>query len=341
MNGDLRFGSDHEPGIRRVGRARVRYVDDGTGRAPPPQDVQRIQALAVPPAWTDVWISADPHSHLQATGRDARGRKQYRYHARFVADRAEHKFGELGAFGGALPGLRRRVLTDLNSTDQSHDHVVAVIVRLLDLTGLRVGNDEYARTNQSFGLTTLHNRHAAVRGSRLRLSFRGKSAHAFDLTVEDPRLARLVKRCQDLPGQRLFEYVTEGGEVRSVGSADVNDYLRRHTDQASTAKTFQTWNASLFAAEQLVDRARHEDAPTITGLNAAIDEVAALLGNTRAVCRASYIHPVLIDRYQAETLLEVWDRPLSRRVRLVTANELRLLRLLRTAGRRQAGRPAR
>ncbi|MEO7369474.1 MAG: DNA topoisomerase IB, partial [Ilumatobacteraceae bacterium] len=259
---NLRFGSDQEPGIRRRGTKRFTYVDERTGRAISAQRLERVAALAVPPAWTDVWIAADDESHLQATGRDARGRKQYRYHEAFVDDRASHKFADLVAFAAVLAPLRSRVDRDLRRGELSHERVVATVVRLLDVTSLRIGNAEYARSNGSFGLTTLRNRHALVRGSTIHFEFRGKSAHDFDVTLENRRLAKIVKSCQHLPGQRLFEYRTLDGNVRAVDSVDVNAYLGEHARPGTTAKTFRTWNATVRAAEALFDASRDEEKPT-------------------------------------------------------------------------------
>jgi DNA topoisomerase-1 len=334
----VRFGSDDEPGIRRRGRTRVTYVDERSGRHPSAETLGRIRSLAVPPAWTDVWISPDPDSHVQATGRDARGRKQYRYHPGFVAERTSVKFAELPAFGQCLPHLRRQVAADLRRPEPDLDHVVAIVVRLLDVTSLRVGNDEYAKANGSRGLTTLQNRHVQVARGTVRLSFRGKSAHHFDVSVDDPVLARLVRRCQDLPGQRLFEYVDEAGAVHAVGSASVNEYLRRNMDMPATAKLFRTWNASVAAGEELVSAARLGP-PTAATLNSAIDAVAAELGNTRAVCRKSYVHPELVEAFLDGSLTERWSSPLQRRVRDLSAPESRLLRFLTPRAPRRRGPP--
>jgi DNA topoisomerase-1 len=325
----LRFGSDLEPGIRRTGTSRHRYVDERTGRAPGDADMARIAALAVPPAWTDVWIAADPDSHVQATGRDAKGRKQYRYHADFTSDRASDKFDGLLPFSAGLGRLRRRVDRDLRRPGLSHERVVATLVKLLDITSLRVGNDEYARANRSFGLTTLRNSHAVVRGSVVRLAFPGKSAHDFDPTIESPRLARVVRRCQHLPGQRLFEYEDLDGTIRPVGSQDVNEYLGRHGTPGTTAKTFRTWNATVLAADGLARIAPDESAPTKRTVNDVVDEVAAELGNTRAVCRTSYVHPAVVEAYLDGSLAPQWNRPVSSRPAGTTIAERKTMRLLR------------
>jgi DNA topoisomerase-1 len=333
MHRSLRFGSDRDPGIRRHGRSRFTYAHERSGRKPSKRDLERITALAVPPAWTDVWIAADSTSHLQATGRDARGRKQYRYHPAFTASSSENKFADLVLFGSALGRLRRRVDRDLRSDRLDHDRVVAVVVRLLDLTSLRVGNVEYARENRSFGLTTLRNRHAVVRGTTISLSFRGKSAHDFDVSVDSAPLARVVRRCQHLPGQQLFQYRTADGQLRAVGSTDVNAYLAEHGNVAMSAKSFRTWNATVLAAEGFVQAAGDDGEPTARVVNEVIDQVADDLGNTRAVCRESYVHPAVVASYLDETLLPQWRRPVGGRPAGITVVERRVLRLLKS-GRR-------
>jgi DNA topoisomerase I len=326
----LRFGSDEEPGIRRRGTKRFTYVDERTGKPVSSSAVlDRIGRLAVPPAWTDVWIAADRDSHLQATGRDARGRKQYRYHEVFTDDRADHKFADLAGFGSALGTLRRRVDRDLRLDELSHDRVVATVVRLLDATSLRVGNAEYARSNRSFGLTTLRNRHAVVRGSTIHLEFRGKSAHDFDVTVDNRRLAKIVRACQHLPGQQLFEYKTLDGSIRRVDSGDVNDYLGEYARPGATTKTFRTWNATVRAAETLFAATQQEDEPSKAVLNAAIDQVADHLGNTRSVCRNSYVHPAVVDAYLEGTLERRWQRPVSQRANRLSVSEKKTIRLLK------------
>ncbi|HEY4608750.1 MAG TPA: hypothetical protein VIH06_06085 [Ilumatobacteraceae bacterium] len=325
----LNFGSDEAPGIRRRGTKRFTYFNELTGGPPSAEDLVRIRSLAVPPAWQNVWISADPQSHLQATGRDARGRKQYRYHPTFIDSQAENKFSELVTFGNALGSLRGRVDRDLRRDDLDHDRVVATVVRLLDITSLRVGNTEYSRANESFGLTTLRNGHVVVRGSRIRMSFKGKSAHDFDVTVDSKRLATIVRRCQDLPGQQLFEYRTADGALRVVGSSDVNRYLGDHAAVGITAKTFRTWNATVRAAEGLVQRAEDGSDPTQRVVNEVIDEVADHLGNTRAVCRNSYVHPIVVQAYVEGTLLPRWRRPVGRRPIRLSVAERKTLRLLR------------
>ncbi len=327
---DLRFGSDQEPGIRRRGEKRFTYFDERRKRVVTSRtELDRIKSLVVPPAWTDVWIAPDADSHLQATGRDARGRKQYRYHDAFVDDRANHKFADLVPFASALGPLRRRVDRDLRRDELSHDRVVATVVRLLDVTSLRIGNAEYARSNRSFGLTTLRNKHVIVRGSTIHFEFRGKSAHDFDVTFENRRLAKIVRSCQHLPGQQLFEYRSLDGTVRRVDSADVNTYLGEYARPGATAKTFRTWNATVRAAEALFVATQDEEEPTAGVLNAAIDQVADHLGNTRSVCRNSYIHPAVVDAYLEGTLAGRWQRPVSQRANGLSVSEKRTVRLLK------------
>ena len=331
----LIFGSDTDAGIRRRGVSRFTYFNEATGRTASQNDVQRILALVIPPAWTDVWISVSPDSHLQATGRDARGRKQYRYHEAFTSSRADNKFADLVPFAHVLGPLRRRVDRDLSADDLSHDRVVATIVRLLDITSLRIGNTEYERTNNSYGLTTLRNKHVAVHGSTIELAFRGKSAHQFDLSVENRRLAKIVRGCQHLPGQQLFEYRSAEGTVRRIGSIDVNQYLGEHGGPGVTAKTFRTWNATVRAASGLADAAQRAEVPTTRIVNEVIDQVAGHLGNTRTVCRNSYVHPYVVESFVGGTLLPSWQRAVGKQPTGLTNAERRTLRLLRIARRKQ------
>jgi DNA topoisomerase I len=330
----MRFGSDDEPGIRRRGTTRFTYVDERSGTRPSADDLARIRSLAVPPAWTEVWISADPESHVQATGRDARHRKQYRYHPEFTSQQASNKFAELPAFAGALGRLRRKVDRDLTRRALDRDRVLATVVRLIDVTSLRIGNDEYARTNGSYGLTTLQDRHAVIRGSTIHFAFRGKSAHDFDVTVQDRRLARIVRACQDLPGQQLFQFEAVDG-LGSIGSSDVNAYLSEHGLVGATAKTFRTWNATVLAAIGFAESARAGMAPTNRSINAVVDEVAAELGNTRAVCRASYIHPTLFTSFVDGRIGPSWDQPVGRSPAGLSADERRTLRLITGRARRR------
>ena len=295
----LRYVEDGLPGIRRVPAGRGFRFVDARGR-PVRERVQldRIKRLAIPPAWRDVWISPSARGHVQATGRDARGRKQYRYHARWRAVRDGAKYDKVVEFAQRLPSLRARTARDLRAPGLSRRKVVAAVVRLLEATLIRVGNEEYARQNRSFGLTTLRTRHASVAGSRLEFRFRGKSARNHVVRISDRRLGRIVKRCQELPGQALFQYVDAEGRRRSVGSSDVNAYLREATQSDFTAKDFRTWAGTVLAACAL------RELPTAHGgrqanrqVVRAVESVAERLGNTPAICRRCYVHPAVIEAY--------------------------------------------
>jgi len=292
-----------------------------------PETLDRIRHLAVPPAWSDVWISADPATHVQATGRDARGRKQYRYHWAYRNRRDAKKFEQLVPFGRSLPDIRRRVDIDLRRAGAPHEQVVALIVALLDRTLLRVGNESYARDNGSFGLTTLRDRHVDVEGRTIRLHFRAKSAKPCDVEWTDARLARLVRRSRDLPGQTLFQWVDEGGARHPVRSEDVNAYLRRVSGLDVTAKSFRTWGATLLAA---VGCAAVADTPPSLRPRVTQEVIAAVateLGNTPAVCRASYIHPAVFQAFDMGSLRSLW-RSSGRRPRELLPEEHRVLHLL-------------
>ena len=295
----LRYSTDQHPGIRRrrAGRGFGYRHPDGT-RVTDDRILDRIRRLAVPPAWSDVWICPDPRGHLQATGRDVRGRKQYRYHPAWRAHRDAGKYERIVAFGRALPRIRRRVAADLRRHGVPRDKVLAAVVRLLELTLIRVGNDEYARLNRSFGLTTLRERHATVRGERIRFRFTAKGGASHEVGLRDRRLASLVRRLQDLPGQELFRYETADGEVADLSSDDVNAYLRDASGGDFTAKDFRTWAGTVLAYRAL---AALTPASGVTnprrGLVAAIRQTAGHLGNTDAVARASYIHPAVLDSY--------------------------------------------
>jgi DNA topoisomerase-1 len=295
----LRYIQDDRPGIRRRKRGKgFQYVGPGGETARDTDVLARIRGLAIPPAWTDVWICPDPRGHLQATGRDARGRKQYRYHPRWRAVRDETKYDRLVAFGLSLPRIRSRVEQDLALPGLPRARVLAAVVRLLETTLIRVGNEEYARHNGSFGLTTLRNRHASVEGTTVRFSFRGKSGVKHSVLLSDRRLARIVKRCQDLPGQELFGYLDEDGEVKAIDSADENDYLREIAGGEFTAKDFRTWAGTVLAARALQEfGAFDSQAQARRNVAAAVEAVAGRLGNTKTVCRSCYIHPAVLAAY--------------------------------------------
>jgi DNA topoisomerase-1 len=281
----------------RSGRG-FRYVD-AAGRAVRDRaTLDRIRRLAIPPAWTGVWICPSALGHLQATGRDAKRRKQYRYHARWRVVRDGAKYGRVAAFARRLPALRTRVAHDLRTRGLGKRRVVAAVVGLLEATLIRVGNEEYARHNRSFGLTTLRDRHASVSGSHLRFRFRGKSGRVHEVHILDRRLVTVVRRCQELPGQALFQYLDERGRRRTVGSADVNRYLRHATGADFTAKDFRTWAGTVLAASELCGLgAPSGGAQARRNVSKAVRGVAVRLGNTPAICRRSYIHPAIVDAY--------------------------------------------
>jgi DNA topoisomerase I len=301
----LRYVSDEGPGIVRVrSGSGFSYRTARGRRVVDRRTLARIRALAIPPAWRDVWICPSPNGHVQATGRDARGRKQYRYHPRWTATRDEAKYGRLVAFGRALPAIRRRARRDRSARPLSRARVLATVLTLLETTCIRIGNDEYARTNGSYGLTTLQDRHVTVRGAAMRFRFRAKSGVFQTVDLEDRALAETVRRCQDLPGQTLFQYLDEAGHRASVGSVDVNAYLREITGEEFTAKDFRTWAGTVMAARALGEiGAEGEDDATPSerarkrDIIAAIDRVAERLGNTRAVSRRCYVHPGVLDAY--------------------------------------------
>jgi DNA topoisomerase-1 len=293
----LTYVADLSSCVRRVRAGKgFRYVD-GSGRTiTNPAELRRFRALAIPPAWTDVRICPRPDGHIQATGRDVKGRKQYRYHARWRQVRDETKFGRMIAFAGALPSIRARVARDAALSGLPREKVLAVVTQLLERTLIRVGNEEYARHNRSYGLTTMRGKHVEVAGEKISFHFRGKSGKEHVIDVRDRRLATVVRRCQDLPGQELFQYVHGDGRVHSIGSADVNAYLREAAGDDFSAKDFRTWYGTLLAARALGERAMG-GVPHKKHVALAITWVASKLGNTPTVCRKSYVHPAIIDRY--------------------------------------------
>jgi DNA topoisomerase-1 len=307
----LRHVTDEGPGIRRR-RTGTGFAYTGPdGR--PVRDLEtrrRIRSLAVPPAWTDVWICPVPNGHLQASGRDARGRKQYRYHPRWRAARDETKYARTLAFAAALPRIRARVEADLARPGLPREKVLATVVRLLETTCIRVGNEEYARANGSFGLTTLRAQHVDVSGATLRFSFRGKGGKRHDVDVRDARLARIVRRCQELPGHELFQYVDADGQRQTIDSADVNTYLRAISGDDFTAKDFRTWSGTVLAALAL-DGFPVSTSRVASRRNAvrAIEQVARRLGNTPAICRRSYVHPAVMEAYAAGVTLSALGDP--------------------------------
>ncbi len=301
----LAYVSDLEPGIRRKGSKRFSYVGPRGRQVTDERTLERIRMLAIPPAWTDVWISPEPEGHIQATGRDLRGRKQYRYHPKWTAFRDEAKYNSLIDFADALPKLRRQVDADLRRQGTPRERVLAAIVWLLDNTMIRVGNESYARENKSFGLTTLKRRHLTVEGSTLRFSFKGKSGKEWRVRLSDRRIARVMRSVQDIPGQDLFNYIDENGERGLVRSQDVNDYIRAAMGEGFSSKHFRTWGGTIAAAHffEPVEVPESKSGQR-RAINTTIDHVAALLGNTRTVCRACYIHPAVIEAWSEGTLAD-------------------------------------
>jgi len=330
----LRYVSDARPGIQRrcFGKG-FRYVTADGKPLHDAETLQRIRSLAIPPAWTRVWICPIPNGHLQATGRDARGRKQSRYHPRWRQVRDETKYERMIPFGDALPVIRKQVEEDLALPGLPRAKVLATIVRLMETTCIRVGNEEYARANHSYGLTTLRNRHVEVRGGTITFDFKGKSGIHHTIDVENRKLARIVQRCLDLPGYELFQYLDEEGQRHSVDASDVNEYLRQITSQPFTAKDFRTWAGTVLAAMLLREFEPFEsETQAKRNVVEAIKAVAKRLGNTPAVCRKCYIHPAVLDHYLSGTMLKAIEtevaKEVDRQLHALREEEFALLRLL-------------
>ncbi len=331
----LRYVTDDEPGIRRQKRGKgFTFLDPQGKTVKDEKTLERIQKLAIPPAWTDVWICPRPNGHLQATGRDARGRKQYRYHANWREVRDETKFGRMIAFGDSLPKIRERIDRDMSQRGLGREKVLATVVKLLETTLIRVGNKEYVKQNNSFGLTTLRDQHVDVDGATLRFEFRGKSGKEHSVEVHDRRLARIVKQCRDVPGQKLFQYLDENGERQSVSSEDVNAYLRETTGEDFSAKDFRTWGGTVLALSALLEvGACESEREANKAVVEAIKHVSGQLGNRPAICRKYYVHPVVIQSFLEGTLRDtledaVEDSPAdeSNGLRRLEAQVLRLLK---------------
>ncbi len=338
----LRYISDEIPGIRREKRGEhFVYIAPNGRPIDDEKDLARIKSLAVPPAYTGVWISPIANGHLQATARDARGRKQYRYHKRWREVRDEAKYGRMVAFAHALPAIRKRIEADLALPGMPREKVLATVVQLLETTAIRIGNDEYAKENQSFGLTTLRNRHAKVQGATVRFTFRGKSGvrHAVDL--RDRRLAKIIRRCQDLPGQQLFEYVDDNGAAHAVDSSDVNDYIREISGEEFSAKDFRTWvgtvTCSMLLAQEMAAENISERKQRVT---AVIKDVAHRLGNTPAVCRKCYVHPDVVEAFMESGSLQI-ERKMRHTEGLLPEEAMVLSLLQERAKESDAGRTMR
>jgi len=328
----LRYVTDLRPGIRRKRAGKTfTYLSSDGHTIRDPEMIGRIKRLAIPPAWTDVWICADPRGHLQASGRDVRKRKQYRYHPRWREIRDAVKYDRMLAFAQALPRIRRRTDDHLELPGMPREKVLATVVRLLEETRIRVGNEEYRKENGSFGLTTLRNRHVDVIGSGVRFTFRGKSGKHHQVELQDRRLARIIKRFLEIPGQELFQYLDENGEPRAIESADVNDYLREISGEDFTAKDFRTWSGTILAARFLRETEAERDTPAAKKeLVRAIARVADELGNTPAVCKKGYIHPAVIAAFLAGGLEPIRERDDEDPYKL-SAEERELLALLSAA----------
>lgn len=331
----LRYTTEDQPGIRRVTRGKgFIHVRANGERVKDAAILARIRRLAIPPAWTDVWISPHENGHIQATGRDARRRKQYRYHPRWREMRDENKFGRMMDFARALPRIRRRVGRDLSRRGMPREKVLATVVGLLEASLIRVGNDEYARQNNSYGLTTMRNRHARVTGEKIRFTFPGKSGKRHEIDVRDPQLARIVRRCQEMPGQELFCYEDEEGRTCDVTSQDVNAYLREIAGEDFTAKDFRTWSGTVLAAIALREfEAVTHQAQAKKNVVSAIETVARMLGNTPAICRKCYVHPEILECYLAgDTIATIRQRAaakMERSLAQLKPEEAAVLALLR------------
>ncbi len=329
----LRYTTGAEPGLRRVKSGKqFRYVNAKGKTVRDAATLKRIRSLVLPPAWTDVWICAQANGHLQATGYDARGRKQYRYHPQWRAARDRTKYHKMISFGAALPRIRERVTADLSRAKLPKEKVVAAVVRLLDETHIRIGNEEYAKENHSYGLTTLKGSQVQVRGANLRFRFRGKSGKDHDIAVSDKRVARVVQRCQELPGHELFEYIDDRGAAQDVASDDVNAYLQDIAGDQFTAKDFRTWAGTVQAALTLEKfPACKNQTEAKRNVSQAIKCVSSVLGNTPAVCRKCYVHPFILDAYLDQSLPGLWKKH-AKRVRTphqLTVGEAIVLCLLR------------
>ena len=331
----LRHSSDAEPGITRKRMGRYWAYFDAKGKRVTDRDeIDRLNAIGLPPAYEKAWFCADPNGHLQATGVDARGRKQYRYHAEFRAKRDSAKYEGLLEFGKALPKLRRRVERDLKRRQLTRDTVLAAVVRLLDAEHMRIGNEEYAKSNKSFGATTLRSRHLRRKGGKLTMRFVGKHGIVHEANITGSNLKRVVKRCQELPGQMLFQYVNGDGEPQAITSSDVNDYIREATKGDFTAKHFRTWGASVIAFDQLLKKSEHSR----ISIKTVVEPVAEALGNTVAMSRKSYVHPALLDAVKEDSRdpLDGMDRPRGR-ARL-SSQEVGLLEFLARGAKRRRRR---
>jgi DNA topoisomerase-1 len=328
----LRYVTDAQPGIQRRRRGKgFRYIDTEGNTVRDKETLSRIKSLVIPPAWSGVWICQNPKGHLQVTGRDARGRKQSRYHPRWREVRDETKYERMTIFGGVLPTIRERVEHDLSLPGLPRPKVLATIVRLMESTLIRVGNEEYARENHSYGLTTMRNKHVEVEGSSVSFKFQGKSRVRHTVDIQDRRIAKIVQRCQDIPGYELFQYVDKDGDHHTIDSADVNDYLREISGQDFTAKDFRTWAGTVLACAVLQEfEAFESQNQAKKNVVQAIKDVAARLGNTPSVCRKSYVHPIVLDTYFSGGMMRTVKQKVEQETpaHALREEELALLQLL-------------
>jgi DNA topoisomerase-1 len=330
----LRYVTDAQPGIRRLRHGKgFRYVDSDARPVRDKETMARIRSLVIPPAWKDVWICANPKGHLQVTGRDARGRKQSRYHPRWRAVRDETKYQRMTIFGEFLPIIRERVDRDISLPGLPRLKILAALIRLMEVTLIRVGNEEYARENHSYGLTTMRNKHVQVEGSGVTFKFPGKSGVKHVIDFNDRRLAKIIERCQDIPGYELFQYVDSDGVNHSIDSADVNEYLRQITHQDFTAKDFRTWAGTVLACDMLQEfEAFASQTEAKRNVVQAIKDVAARLGNTPSVCRKCYVHPAVLDTYLGGAMIKTVKKRIEQgdSPHALRREEKALLKLLKT-----------
>jgi DNA topoisomerase-1 len=338
----LTYVSDTEPGLRRQRSGKgFSYLGRDGSRIADKRVLERIHRLAIPPAWTDVWVCASANGHIQATGRDARGRKQYKYHPRWREVRDSTKFEHMLEFAASLPRIRRRLSKDLSARGLPRKRVLATVVYLLENTLIRVGNSDYAKQNNSFGLTTLRDGHVDVNGGELRFEFKGKSGKVWKLRMRDRRIAKVVKSCQELPGQHLFQYIDDDGERQQVTSTDVNDYLRDIAGADITAKDFRTWSGTVLAAMALSEfESFDSEAGAKRNVKAAIEKVAARLGNTPTICRQCYVHPEIVNAYLDGSLLLLLtaeaESVLKTKLGRLSPEEAAVLSMLRSRLEREA-----
>lgn len=330
----LQYVTDSSPGIqrRRKGKDKFVYIDPDGKQIRDPDEIRRIEALAIPPAYEDVWICPLPNGHLQATGRDAKGRKQYRYHSLWRTIRDQTKFTRMIVFSQSLPSIRERIEHDLSLPGLPKQKVLAAVVRLMELTRIRVGNEEYARTNQSYGLTTMQDEHVDIKGAKIRFCFRGKSGIEHDIELNDGRLAKIVKRCQDIPGQDLFQYFDEQGEYQTISSGDVNNYLREISNQDFTAKDFRTWAGTVLAASHLAEtEVFTSETAAKKNITEVVKIVATHLGNRPATCRKYYVHPAIFEAYLDQSLYQIMQQHAEKAIEdehALRAEEMAVVKLL-------------